>query len=819
MALELFKLLGIIKVDNDEANAALDNTSKKGQKAQGKLSKAFGAVGKGAAVAGKAIAVGMAAGATAVGALVTKSVQAYAEYEQLVGGVETLFGTGGQSLEDYTASVGQSVDSIKKFQKEAGIAVDGIMGPQTMSAIQKRYDSLTAAQGKVMQNANKAFRTAGMSANAYMETVTGFSASLISSLGGDTEKAAALADQAIIDMADNANKMGTDIESIQNAYQGFAKQNYTMLDNLKLGYGGTKEEMQRLLKDAEKLTGKKFDVSNFADITEAIHAIQTEMGITGTTANEASTTISGSISSMKASWENMLVAISADDMPFDQYVNDFTTSVATVADNLIPRIGTALEGVVQLVDKLAPVIIEKLPGLFEQLLPPLIEAASGLVNSLVNAAPGILGALMECLPALIEGITNLITALVFAFPDIFELILDALPGLIESICAALPELLPILIDGLITGIMLLMAYLPDIIQPIIDKLPEIITSITTELINNLPRLILGVTELIVALATQLPQLCKAILDALDDVLTGLVESLVTWGAPIIAKAAEWWDGVKSNLSEKWTEIKSSISEKVSEIASGLSEKWSNIKTTASEKWDSIKSTASAKWESVKSTVSDKVESLKTSLSTKWNSIFTTASTTWSGIKSKASSVWSGIKDSIGDAIDGAKDLVDTAIQKIKNLFDFEFKWPKLPMPHFSVSGTMNPLKWIEEGVPKIGVEWYAKAMKTPMLMNSPTIFGYDPASGNLRGGGEAGSEITGGTSAIMGMIRAAVAGQMNALAYYLERLLDVLETYFPQVLEVAGHDIVTNDGVVIGHYAPMMDAALGRIQKEKERGR
>ena len=235
MALELFKLLGIIEVDNEKANEALDATGKKGKGAESKLSKAFKGIGKGAAVVGKAVATGMAVGATAVGALATKSIQAYADYEQLVGGVETLFGTSGQSFEEYSASIGESVDSIKKFQKEAGIAVDGVIGPQTMAAMHNRYNSLKAAQDKVAANATKAYKTAGLSANDYMETVTGFSASLISSLEGDTVKAAELADQAIIDMADNANKMGTDISSIQNAYQGFAKQNYTMLDNLKLG--------------------------------------------------------------------------------------------------------------------------------------------------------------------------------------------------------------------------------------------------------------------------------------------------------------------------------------------------------------------------------------------------------------------------------------------------------------------------------------------------------------------------------------------------------------------------------------------------------
>ena len=802
--MDLFELVGKITIDNADANKQLDDTSKKGKDSESKLGKAFGAVGKGAAVAGKAIAAGMAVGATAVGALVTKSVQAYADYEQLVGGVETLFGTGGQSFEDYAASVGQSVDSIKKFQKEAGIAVDGIIGPETMAAMQKRYDSLQAAQDKVAKNAAVAYRTAGMSANEYMETVTGFSASLISSLGGDTEKAAALADQAIIDMSDNANKMGTDIASIQNAYQGFAKQNYTMLDNLKLGYGGTKEEMQRLLSDAEKLTGKKFDISNFADITEAIHAIQTEMGITGTTANEASTTISGSISSMKASWENLLVAISADDMPFDQYVDDFTTSVATVADNLIPRIGTALDGVVSLVDKLAPVIIEKLPGLFEQLLPSVIEAATGLVNSLVEAAPGILEALMDSLPALIDGVTSIFNELVIALPEIFQVIIEALPTLITLLVEDLPTLIPALIDGLVSMLVTLCENITDIIQPIIDILPEIITSVCNALIENAPELIAGLLTLAGELAVAIPEVCKGVLDALDDVLTGLVDSLLTWAEPIIANIATWWDGVKTDLIAKWEEIKTSVSTAVTEM-------WTNITTTFSNLWSDISGTVTDIWD----TVTTKFTNIKTSVTDTVSGLWTSVTGVFTNLWSDAQTTWSNIKDSIGGAIGGAKDLVDSAISTIKGLFNFEFKWPKLPMPHFSVSGTMNPLKWIDEGVPKIGVEWYAKGG----IMKQPTLFDYNPVTGAARVGGEAGDEAVAPIDTLQQYIRAAVQAENTKMVETLNHIVDMLAQFFPDALEAMRTPMVLDpDGAAIA-MAPAMNAQLGKIAFQKSRGR
>ena len=254
-------------------------------KISGETSGLQSAMGSAISAVGKFSAAAVAAGATAVAALTKSAVESYADYEQLVGGVETL------------------------FKDSAGI---------------------------VQEYAANAFQTAGLSANDYMETVTGFSASLLQSVGGDTEEAARIADQAITDMADNANKMGSSIESIQNAYQGFAKQNYTMLDNLKLGYGGTKQEMERLLADAEKLSGVHYDISNLNDVYEAIHVVQGELGITGTTAEEASTTIQGSAAAMKAAWQNMLTGIADENADFDGLINNLVESVATFGENILP---------------------------------------------------------------------------------------------------------------------------------------------------------------------------------------------------------------------------------------------------------------------------------------------------------------------------------------------------------------------------------------------------------------------------------------------------------------------------------------------------
>lgn len=300
---------------------------------------AFNGLKKLAGISFKALTVGIAGAATAIGGLVYQSVSAYAEFEQLSGGVETLF----------------------------------------------KKDAAT-----VQKYANDAFKTAGLSANDYMNTVTSFSASLISSVGGDTKKAAELANTAIIDMSDNANKMGTDMGSLQYAYQGFAKQNYTMLDNLKLGYGGTKSEMERLIKDAAKLD-KSVDANSmsYANIVKAIHAVQKNMDIMGTTQKEAEKTITGSLNMMKSAWGNLMPALIQGGDSFDQCLENLIYSVDKFADNVMPAIEKALGGVGTLIEKLVPKFTEKFPEYAEMLLPPLIKAAVDLTKGLIKALPSI----------------------------------------------------------------------------------------------------------------------------------------------------------------------------------------------------------------------------------------------------------------------------------------------------------------------------------------------------------------------------------------------------------------------------------------------
>lgn len=310
---------------------------------------------------------------------VKRIISDYADYEQLVGGVETLFSDSADIIQSYAAN---------------------------------------------------AYKTAGMSANQYMETVTSFSASLLQSLGGDTKQAASVADMAITDMADNANKMGTSMESIQNAYQGFAKQNYTMLDNLKLGYGGTKTEMERLLADAEKFSGVKYDISSLNDVYQAIHVVQTEMGITGTTAKEASETISGSLSSMKSAWSNLLVGLADENANFDELVQNFVGTVVNVGENLLPRIKVAVDGAGKLVLAFADTILPMVVETIIEHIPQIIETGMKFITSLIIGLAKEIPTLIAYTPQIVKAIVQ---ALVYAIPEMANAGKQLIAGVWEGI--------------------------------------------------------------------------------------------------------------------------------------------------------------------------------------------------------------------------------------------------------------------------------------------------------------------------------------------------------------------------------------------------
>lgn len=473
-------------IKNNITNELNDQMAEAGHSSGQSWGNALGGVVK--ATLGVVTGAVATAGGAVVG-LTKQAVDSYADYEQLVGGLETMF-------ED--------------------LAWD------------------------VEQYANQAFKTAGLSANDYMETVMGFSASLTSSLEkseGNIARSADLANQIVIDMSDNANKMGSSMESIQNAYQGFAKQNYTMLDNLKLGYGGTKAEMERLLEDAKELTGIEYNIDSFADIAEAIHAVQEEMGITGTTAKEASETISGSISSMKGAWENLVASLAKDEADFEGAIQDLIDSIVGkdgkggVVGNLLPRIEKTLNGTVGLITALAPVIAEKLPPMLTSVLPTLLKAVKSLVK-----------AVADNLPSLIKAITAVM-------PDLMATVVDALLVLLPVLVDCALELVVALADGISEA-------LPVLVPPVM----EMLLKVTDTIINNLPLIIDCAIQIVDALIKGLVQASPMLLDQGTKLMVDFIASLdvqfmhlIEGGMTIIDNMIK---GIEAKLPELWDVAKS-----------------------------------------------------------------------------------------------------------------------------------------------------------------------------------------------------------------------------------------------------------------------
>ena len=543
--------------------------------------KVLGKIGSAVNTAVKASAAAVGAASAGVAALGTACINAYADYEQMVGGVETLFK--------------DSADTIQTY-------------------------------------ADNAYKTAGLSANEYMETVTSFSASLLQSLDGDTEKAAAAADLAITDMADNANKMGTAMESIQNAYQGFAKQNYTMLDNLKLGYGGTKEEMQRLLADAEKLSGVKYDLSSYADIVEAIHVIQTEMGITGTTAKEASTTIQGSVASMKAAWANLMVGMADDTQNFDMLLSNFIESIGTVADNLLPRIGVVIEGMGKLVAGLAPEIASALPTLTNELLPNLVELGVQSISALVQG-------IQENGDSLAAGALSIVGTLAEGIAELLPMVADTAASLAVSLADGLTESLPNIIPVAIETISTLVENLTENANTVIDAGIQIILALGEGLIAALPQLIETVPQIVINIANVIndnaPKLVDTALYLITRLAVGLVQAIPTLvvNIPKIIEAI-----VAAFMAFQWLNLGKQL---IDGVANGVKKAGESMATAAKNAFSKFKSKITG------SEVATELKSIG---------------------KYIIDGIVGGIKNSLSKIANIAGKIKDTLLSKLKGLF-------------------------------------------------------------------------------------------------------------------------------------------------------
>lgn len=564
--MNLFELFVKIGADTTEANKGIDEV---GQKTSGLGEK----LKSGLATAGKVAVAGVAAGATAIGALGTKAVAAYADYEQLVGGVETLF-----------------------------------------------KDS----QDQVMDYANNAYKTAGLSANEYMETVTSFSASLLQSLDGDTSAAADKANLAITDMSDNANKMGTDMTSIQNAYQGFAKSNYTMLDNLKLGYGGTQAEMERLLADAEKISGIKYDISSYADIVDAIHVVQTEMGITGTTAEEAASTIQGSFGMMKSAWQNLVTGMADPSQDLGVLVGNFTDSIVTVGNNLIPRIQDLLPRIVEATTSLVGTVSEQLPAILGTVLPSLVEGATSLVTGLMGALPEVLEVLADVAPTVIN---TLVPALIELLPQITQTGIDVVVSLAQGIADALPQLIPAATDAIIEIVEVLTS--PENLGNLIDAALAIILALVDGLVDATPKLIAAVPDVIANLVTAIIANMPKILEAGVEITMALADGLIKAIPELVAAIPNLILGIVQGIIDNLPEIIMAGPKIIGALATGLIEAIPDIVMVIPQLIRSIVDTfLSFDWGSIGKNI---VEGIKNGFVNMWNSFKQTVENVFTGL--------------------------------------------------------------------------------------------------------------------------------------------------------------------------------------------
>lgn len=752
--LELFKLFGSIGLKGvEETKKGIKDTANTAKEESSKIEKAVNKTGEIASKVGKAAIIGATAAATAIGTITKFAIQHYAEYEQLAGGVETLFGAQGLSLKKYAQSIGQTVEQARG-----------------------KYDQLIQAQTEVMNNAKVAYKTAGMSANDYMNTITSFAAALKQSTANETE-AAKVANQTVIDMADNANKMGTNMEDIQNAYQGFSKQNYTMLDNLKLGYSGTKSEMERLLQDAEKLTGVHYDINNLSDVYNAIHEIQKNLGITGTTAKEAMKTIDGAMKMTKASWDNLLTGLADPKQAVGPLISEFAKSLGILAKNVTPKIKEVFDALPNALIQITP----QLMNMIIDLAPSLILAAINLVAGLVGALPGVIAPIFSQLSSLIgSGMIDKIGQSISSnMPTLISKGLDMLLQFSQAILTNLPVLVGMgmklifyLVQGLMSSLPTLISKVPTIIANLADAFSNSAQTIFAWGVKIIAEIIKGLVMSIPSLIANIPKIIYAI--------------FAVWNA------INWWNLGKGLING---------------IKNGITSMGGSLTSTAKNLFESLKNSVSNIFNNIKKVIESPIFGAKTKVLAIIGELQNGVRVGFNFIKSHASSVWNGIKNAIMSPMNTAANFVKAIINKIKGFFNFRISWPHIPLPHFNI----KPNGWnvgdlLKGKIPSLGIKWYAQAMDTPMILDAPTIFGM--SNGQMLGAGEAGAEVVAGRDTLMKMINQASNNRADEILDALHRIIALLSD------EDRLHDIIVkalNDG----SFVVMLDGReVGRIVRK-----
>lgn len=614
-----------------------------------------------------------------------------------------------------------------------------------------------------MEYAKNAYRTAGLSANEYMDTVTSFSASLIASLGKDTVAAAAYADLAITDMADNANTFGTSMEDIQNAYKGFSKQNYTMLDNLKLGYGGTQKEMERLLADAEKLSGVKYDISSFSDIIAAIHVIQESQNIAGTTAKEASTTISGSIGSVKAAWANLLSGLADGNQDIDQLVGNLTNSVMTAVNNIVPRLQTMAPRLVQAVQTLVSTLGPQLPGIINTILPGMVEAATTLIGGLADVLPDLLGSIIDVLPNVVKQIGG-------ALKKLFPSLLKTFKSLIGKID----------FKGLGTaigsGLRSIVTNLPDIMKGIGSAISWAWEHVGYPLIAGIFKGVFGVD------LPDWPDVAKTLKESWNTfVSTAGVFLRLVFGTSDEKPTEEELSKAKENVQKWWDGVVTAVGEYCCIDFRGIGRQFSQMRKDVQTWWNNV------------------IKGLHLTVG---------FSFTCNGIKN---TLQGSLRDMLNDRTNGVTNLDGTpADQATVDMVN------KLGQENLR----NNTNAWLTlNGATPLGQPKYSNtyigapsAHADGAIFSKPTLF--DTHSG-YHLVGEAGAEAVAPIGVLQGYVKSAVGEVVGAsMERKLDQMLATLQSGFSGMNQ---QQIVLDTGVLVGATAGKMDKRLGRMALRKGR--
>lgn len=677
--MNVFDLAARITLDDKEYNSKLDAAGSKMSGVGQTLGKIGSTIGSGIATAAKVGAAAIGAASTAVGALAMKSISAYSEYEQMVGGVKKLYGNMGMSLEDYAKQQGKTTDQVKT-----------------------QWEALEKAQNDVLTNASNAYRTAGMSANKYMEVATSFSAALINSLNGDTIKAAEATDVAMTAISDNWNTFGGDIGMIQGAFQGFAKQNYTMLDNLKLGYGGTKQEMQRLIADANEYAksigeASNLSISNFSDIVKAIDLIQRKQQIAGTTAREASTTIQGSLGMVKAAWENLVTGMADGNADLDKMMNNLVDSIAGytdktgqhvngLIDNILPVAEKALESISTFIEKVFPKIANEIPILVNRTLPILLSAGTQIVKSfaqslldnmdtLLNTAFDMISTFMNGLLEASENNSSstgaqIIGKLVNAFANNFMSLIDVGVQLIMNVLDGVANGLPTLLDFVGQIVMKMADILIKNLPQLIKTAAQMIKALADGLAQYLPQLIPTIVDIVLEIAETIIDNLDMIIDAAIELILALADGLIKALPKLLEKAPVIVEKLVNAIITNAPKLLKAALELILKLVSGIVQNLPQILTAANRIVDTLIKGITSWFGTMANTARELINRFK-------ESIMSFDFSRWG--KDMIDSFISGIRSRISSVADAARSIAST----VKGIIGFsEPEDPTSPLHNF-----------------------------------------------------------------------------------------------------------------------------------------